>query len=55
MSEVVSACLALAKAIYEHAETAKANREQLGLVKEDVKVCTDIVQSEFWWSCVSGG
>jgi len=47
MSEVVSACLALAKAIYERVETAKANREQLRIVREDVRVGVGIVQSEF--------
>jgi len=55
MSEVVSACLSLAKTIYERVETAKANREQLGIVKEDVKVCADIVQSEFRCNWVREG
>lgn len=41
MSEVA----ALAKSILQHTESAKANRELLALVREDVQASIDVAQS----------
>ena len=46
MADIVKSCVAIAQVIYEHVEIAKANKEQLDIVKEEVRVCTDIVQSK---------